>query len=104
MNKKLDLETNKILSDSEELSLMTKGKAWLVVKQIFNQKIIELTDITRYDESDPVEIGLKVKVNKEVIKVLFDILGEVEGTVERHDNYQENIRKILKEDTIIKRY
>lgn len=100
----MDKETDKILSDSEELSLMTKGRAWKVVKEIFNEKIIELTDITRFKQEDPSDIGILVKVNKEVIKVLFDIISEVEGRVEQHENYQENIAKILKEDAIIQRY
>lgn len=90
----MDIETKKILSDAERLSELSKKEEWKLVKAIFTEKIFSLSDITSFDETEPTNLAVKIKANQEAIKILIDVLNEVEGKAQSDAHYKDQFKEI----------
>lgn len=93
MADKTDNETQKILSENEELRLLSKGRGWAIIRQRLIDKIIFLSDILELNESDITKLSFRLAVNKEVITILLQWLREVEGA--KNDL---NVQQMLNEE------
>lgn len=78
----MDNETKKILSDAENLDLMTQHPGWLVARQMISDKIMDLQFIANVDDSTPEKALIDMKSRKYAVEILFSFLKEdIEGTI-----------------------
>lgn len=85
---KLDEESQRQLTDSEEVARMLQSAGWQIVKNKLDEKILDLQNIENLDESN-LAVDLKARIMAS--KILFAwVKGDVYGFVEQAEA---NLRK-----------
>ena len=97
---KLNKETQKVMTEGEQLKSLVASDGWAIVRRILNQQIIDIGDIFQLTDKDNLkeEIGAR----QIAIEVLRNVINEVEGRAQQHQNNSEFFRR-LSEDTYIHR-
>lgn len=84
MNQKLDAETQKVLTDAEEVANLIESKGWGVIHGKLTEKILDLQNINNIDVSDPATLSSQLLGRKLASDLLFAWLkGDVFGLVEQ---------------------
>lgn len=80
----LDQDTEKQLSDSEEIRLMTQGRGWSIVRDKLNERILDLQNINNLPDADPAVMMNELKARVLASKLIFAFLKEdVYGAIEQ---------------------
>lgn len=81
----MDNEEKKLLTDGEQLKLMTEHPGWSICRQKIADKIMDLQFIANVDDSTPEKALMDMKARKLAVSVLWDWLkSDIEGAVEQH--------------------
>lgn len=88
----LDPESQKQLTDAEEVQLMLNSKGWAIAKQKLDEKILDLQNIANLDEQN-LAVDLKARIMAS--KILFewaknDVYGFVHQVNTNLSSPQEN--------------
>lgn len=85
MEQKLDAETKKVLTDAENLQLMTEHAGWGIARQKLVDKINDLQFIQNVDKTSPEKALLDITARQYAVDILFGFLKEdIEGSVDQH--------------------
>lgn len=93
------IEEQKIVSDGQMLADYIKSDGYKFLKARILDQVIRLSDITTIGDADPV---IEIKSRKVAIKVILDSISEVEGTAKQHENHNEVLNRLKKEEYIVK--
>lgn len=92
----MDSETQKIYAEGEAVADYVHSKAWIQVKQIVADKILDLQSVLNIKRGSPTDMAQEVYARQLAAEYLMDIIREVEGRAEQHQS-----NKTLMGDTII---
>jgi cell division inhibitor SulA len=81
---KTDEETQKVLSDGEELVNMTASRGWSIASKLIGDKILDLQNIANIDDDEAEKAVVAIKARKMAAGLLFEFLKEITGMVEGH--------------------
>lgn len=90
---KADLETQKVLTEGEQIRNLVRDGGWGLAKQRLTDKLIDLQSVNNIDTDDPNKLILDIQTRKGVIAIVLEWLKEIEGIAAQHDGNQ-----IQKED------
>ena len=93
-----DYETDKILTEGEELMHMCKGRGWDLAKRRLFEKISELSNILALTDRNPEALMLEIVGNQQAIKILLEWVQDIEGEVARTKDYRENFDDLQKNE------
>lgn len=96
----MDKETQKVLSEGEELALFVKGRQWEIIKNMIKDRIVMLNDISTIP--DDKDIGREIYARKKCTEQLLGVINEIKGTVNQHKNHRETLKKIMKDDIVLR--
>jgi hypothetical protein len=80
----VDKDTDKQLTDGEELQRMTESKGWGLARQKLVDKILDLQNIHNVDEASIDNVVVDIKSRKAAVAIMYAWLADVEGSVEQH--------------------
>lgn len=80
----MDNDTQKVLSEAETIISYVDSKGWQIVKEKFQQKIMDLQSIKNLEAKSSTGLASEIKVRNTVVDVLLEIIKEVEAKAEQH--------------------
>jgi hypothetical protein len=87
-------ETNKILSEQDQLRELVSHQGWKIARRIMADKILDLQDAFKIDDRTATAMLTDLRVRKKAAQILFDFLQEIEGTaVVAQDNLEHKSNK-----------
>lgn len=81
----LDSETDKALTDGEELTRMTQSRGWGIARSMLSDAIIDLQNIHNINDASIDNVVVDIKSRKAAVAILYAWLKQVEGRVEQHE-------------------
>ena len=85
----MDEDTQKELSDTEEIRHMVMGRGWALVRQKFIDKIVEYDSIGNVQGKSDRDIAIDMKAREAIGRELYNILQEVEGDANSLEDKQD---------------
>lgn len=80
----LDAETQKQLTDGEEVRNLLGSKGWGVIKPKLDARILDLQNIHNLDDDKPETLSIQLAARKLAVDLIFGWLkGDVYGMVEQ---------------------
>lgn len=80
----MDKETEKILTDAEEIRGMLASKGWEIVKEKLDLKILDLQNISNLDMTKPETLPAQLVARQLAVDILFTWLrADVYGAIEQ---------------------
>ena len=83
---KLNKETQEVLSDGDQLSLMIKGTGWAIARKRLIDQVMDLQSIRNINEAEPEKMMLDIKARNTAVDILIDWLKDIEGSAEQFKN------------------
>lgn len=80
-----DRETQKVLTDGEELAMMAKSRGWGIAREMLVDKILDLQNIHNVDDTSIDKVLADIKARKLAAQILFEFKNAVEGKVEQYE-------------------
>lgn len=96
----IDTETQKVLSEGDQLKYLTEQSGWGIVKRKLMDKIMDLGSVLGLDSTDPHKLAIEIAARQLATKILIDWFGEIEGKVDQH-KANVDILNSLKDEYII---
>ena len=91
----MDKETKTILGEQEKLRELTTHEGWVIIKQKFTDKILDLQNAFNIDDGDAQKMLIDLRARKLCTTILFDFWRDVEGTaqesVENEEKFENHI-------------
>lgn len=84
----VDKDTQKQLTDGEELQRMTESRGWGIARQKLVEMILDLQNIHNLDEGNASidNVVVDIKSRKAAVAIMHAWLKDIEGSVEQHKN------------------
>ncbi len=98
---KLDKDTQKVLSEGEQIANLVQSDGWRLVRMRLFNKITDLNSVLGITGKTNEEILRELGVRQEAVKTLFDWLREIEGTAAGHQTNAELFKKDMQENYLI---
>ena len=76
----MDTDTKKIVGDNKFLQEMIDHEGWKIARQLFTQKIVELSNILSLEETDPNKLMIEIQARRYATNLLWDFIREIEGS------------------------
>jgi hypothetical protein len=88
MKKKLDKETEEVLSEGQRISDFTKSKDWGFIKGFLTNKLIDFDSIKgmELENKTKEQLGEEVISRKGIIDIVLGWVKELEGIAQQHDS------------------
>lgn len=81
--KRLDKETSDIIRSEKQIEELLRHEGWVIVKDVFDKKILDLESILHIDTKMKAEqIAVDVKARTIAMKILMDWMIEIVGMAE----------------------
>lgn len=93
------MEDDKVFLEGERFENFVKSSDWNWIKDRFTQKIMDLQSIKNLEGSKPEEIMSDIKARNTAIDILLEIISDVEGRAEQHQNNK--LPKITSEEIYV---
>ncbi|MCK9370772.1 hypothetical protein M0R04_12755 [Candidatus Dojkabacteria bacterium] len=96
----INAETQKIITEGEELKQMVNSEGWRIARQKLGAKVASLSDILLIEDVDPNKLMLQLAANQQAIKILITWLKEIEGEVIKVEEIKASFRQISEDHYI----
>lgn len=105
MAKRLDKETEKVLSEGEMAEALVKDEKWLWAKRRLFSKLIVFDSATSIEaQGRPFdEVGREVAMRQAAVEMVLNWFKDIEGLSQQHVNNRE-IMQAEREDSIIRMF
>lgn len=87
---KPDIDTQKVLTEGEQIRNLTREGGWGLAKQRLTNKLLDLQSINNIDTTKTDDVILDIKVRKNVVAIVLEWVKEIEGIAAQHDGNQLN--------------